>query len=180
LEEFLTSGEVCEDFLDWYIDNVGCCKSCSDELEDFVECKNCEEFPPTAEPSFEPPPPTPRPTPRSVPTPQPTPPPFQPIPVPTCPTGGKSKGKGKGSKSKNGDCGSKGGKCDGKITTLLLFWRGTEDIQISGQTNDAPNGIVSPGDLVTISALSGSNDQVLDIIFLSSGVRGTSVFHISW
>ncbi len=115
-----------------------------------------------------------------MPTPQPTPPPFQPIPVPTCPTGGKSKGKGKGSKSKNGDCGSKGGKCDGKITTLLLFWRGTEDIQISGQTNDAPNGIVSPGDLVTISALSGSNDQVLDIIFLSSGVRGTSVFHISW
>lgn len=70
-----------------------------------------------------------------------------------------------------------GGGCDGKIQTLQLIWTGSVPVQVSGQTTDAPGGLVEPGQLLTITNLSGDNDQ--ELFLQGAGISGTSTFHIS-
>ncbi len=66
--------------------------------------------------------------------------------------------------------------CKGKIQQFTMIWPGPGDIKISGITNDAPGGVVSPGQKVTFKGPFSVNDQYLNI---TGAVTGRSTFHVS-
>ncbi|MBK7234870.1 MAG: hypothetical protein IPI02_04260 [Sterolibacteriaceae bacterium] len=67
--------------------------------------------------------------------------------------------------------------CKGKLQLFTLIWPSTAGtINISGIANDAPNGVVNPGQKVTFSGPFSSNDLFLNI---SGAVSGQSNFHVS-
>ena len=65
------------------------------------------------------------------------------------------------------------GKCDGKLQQFTMIWDGADGIAISGPANDAPGGIVDPGDEVTFFGPFSDNDVVVNVD------GGTSTFHVS-
>lgn len=67
--------------------------------------------------------------------------------------------------------------CKGKIQEFKMIWPSTGGtINISGIANDAPDGVVKPGQKVTFSGPFSSNDLYLN---LSGAVNGQSTFHVS-
>ncbi len=67
--------------------------------------------------------------------------------------------------------------CSGKLQQFSLIWPSNGGtINISGIANDAPGGVVNPGQRVTFSGPFSSNDQVLNI---SGAATGQSTFHVS-
>lgn len=67
--------------------------------------------------------------------------------------------------------------CRGKLQRFSMIWpadAGT--VNISGVANDAPGGVVNPGQRVTFNGPFSVNDQVLNITGASNG---QSVFHVS-
>jgi hypothetical protein len=66
--------------------------------------------------------------------------------------------------------------CKGKIQQFTLIWNGTGSINISGITNDAPGGVVDPGQTVTFKGPWTVNDLYLNI---TGAVTGRSTFHVS-
>lgn len=67
--------------------------------------------------------------------------------------------------------------CKGKLQKFSLIWpSGAGTINISGIANDAPGGVVNPGQRVTFSGPFAVNDQVLNI---TGAMSGQSVFHVS-
>jgi hypothetical protein len=69
------------------------------------------------------------------------------------------------------------GTCKGKLQRFTLIWpAGAGTINISGIANDAPGGVVNPGQRVTFNGPFPSNDNVLNI---SGAANGQSTFHVS-
>ena len=67
--------------------------------------------------------------------------------------------------------------CKGKLQQFSMIWPSSEPaIKISGVANDAPGGVVNPGQRVTFTGPFASNDQIVSI---SGGRTGQSTFHVS-
>lgn len=67
--------------------------------------------------------------------------------------------------------------CRGKLQSFSLIWPSTGGtIQIGGIANDAPGGVVNPGQRVTFTGPWSTNDLFLNI---SGAASGRSTFHVS-
>ena len=66
------------------------------------------------------------------------------------------------------------GKCEGKLQEFTMIWDGAGAIGVSGVANDAPGGVVNPGDTVSFFGPFSDNDVVVTI-----DGRDESVFHVS-
>jgi hypothetical protein len=70
---------------------------------------------------------------------------------------------------------AQGQQCTGRLQQFTVIWTGG-DITISGQTDDAPGGLVTTNQAVTFFGPFDQNDVAVDI---SGSVNGESEFHIS-
>jgi hypothetical protein len=67
--------------------------------------------------------------------------------------------------------------CRGKLQQFSLIWpSGGGTVNISGIANNAPGGVVNPGQKVVFTGPFSTNDQVLNI---TGGATGSSTFHVS-
>ena len=67
--------------------------------------------------------------------------------------------------------------CRGKLAQFSMIWpAGAGTINISGVANNAPGGVVVPGQRVTFTGPFAVNDQIVNI---TGAVQGQSIFHVS-